>query len=152
MSDTAMTDGERKRRSIVQVVLLAAGLAILLAISATSIWLVALLREDADKISRTLEVENQIYVALLQLRRAESAERGYLLTLRPEFLDEFKQAEAAIRPAFEILHRLTTDNPVQVQSLKEVMPLVDLRLEEFNTVVNLASIGQQAEANKIVQE
>jgi signal transduction histidine kinase len=152
MSDTAMTDGERKRRSIVQVVLLAAGLAILLVISATSIWLVSLLREDADKISRTLEVENQIYIALLQLRRAESAERGYLLTSRPEFLNEFRQAEAVIRPAFNLLQHLTTDNPVQVQFLKEAMPLVDLRLKEFNTVIDLASSGRQAEANKIVQE
>ena len=55
-----MTDGERKRRSIVQIVLLSAGLVILLGISATSIWLVYLLRQDADKIARTLEVENQI--------------------------------------------------------------------------------------------
>jgi signal transduction histidine kinase len=147
-----MTDGERKRRSIVQVVLLTAGLVILLGISATSIWLVYLLREDADKIARTLEVENQIYISLLQLRRAESAERGYLLTSRPEFLDDFKQAETAIRPAFDLLQQLTTDNPVQVQFLKEVMPLVDLRLKEFNAVVNLASNGQHAEATKIVHE
>ena len=100
MPDTAMTNGERNRRSIVQIVLLSAGLIILLGISATSVWLVYLLREDADQVAHTLEVENQIYICLLQLRRAESAERGYLLTSQPEFLTDFREAEAAIRPAF----------------------------------------------------
>ena len=33
-----------------------------------------------------------------------------------------------------------------------MLPLLDLRLKEFNTVVSLAMGGQQAEANKIVQE
>jgi signal transduction histidine kinase len=147
-----MTSSLRNRRSIIQIGLLSAGLAILIAISATSIWLVSMLREDADGIAHTLEVENQIYIALLQLSRAESAERGYLLTARPEFLGDFRQAEAAIRPAFDRLHQLTADNPVQVDRLKEAMPLIDLRLTEFNRVVDLASSGQQVEANRIVQE
>ena len=87
--------------------LLSAGLLILIGISASSIWLVFSLREDADEVAHTLEVENQIYIALLQLRRAESAERGYLLTSQPEFLTDFREAEAAIRPAFNRLQELT---------------------------------------------
>jgi signal transduction histidine kinase len=147
-----MTTSEHRRRTIAQIVLLSAGLLILLGISASSIWLVYSLREDANEVAHTLEVENQIYIALLQLRRAESAERGYLLTSQPEFLTDFKEAEAAIRPAFNRLQELTTDNPEQVKNLKEALPLIDLRLGEFNTVVNLAMNGQQAEANRIVQE
>jgi len=152
MPDTAMTNGERKRRSIVQIVLLSTGLIILLGISATSVWFVYLLREDADQVAHTLEVENQIYICLLQLRRAESAERGYLLTSQPEFLTDFREAEAAIRPAYQRLQQLTADNPVQISHLKKALPLLDQRLKEFNTVVNLAMSGQQAEANKIVQD
>jgi signal transduction histidine kinase len=152
MPDISMTNSERKRRPVVQIVLLCAGLLILLGISASSIYLVTSLREDADKIARTLEVENQIYIALLQVRRAESAERGYLLTSQPEFLADFKEAEAAIRPAFDRLHQLVVDNPVQVKYLNEALPLVDQRLKEFNTVVALAMNGQQAEANRIVRE
>jgi signal transduction histidine kinase len=147
-----MSTSEHKRRPIAQIALLSAGLLILLGISASSMWLVFSLREDANEVARTLEVENQIYVALLQLRRAESAERGYLLTSQPEFLTDFKEAEAAIRPAFNRLQELTADNPTQVKHLKEALPLIDLRVREFNTVVNLAMNGQQADANRIVQE
>lgn len=147
-----MSTREHKRRPIAQIVLLSAGLLILLGISASSIWLVFSLREDANEVARTLEVENQIYVALLQLRRAESAERGYLLTSQPEFLTDFRDAEAAIRPAFNRLQELTADNPAQVKNLKEALPLIDLRIREFNTVVSFAMNGQQAEANRIVRE
>jgi signal transduction histidine kinase len=147
-----MTDVKQRQRPIAQIVLLVAGLLILIGISASSMWLVFSLHEDADQVAHTLEVENQIYVSLLQLRRAESAERGYLLTSQPEFLTDFHEAEAAIRPAFNRLQELTLDNPVQVRHLKEAMPLVDLRLGEFNRVVNFAMNGQHAEANRIVQE
>ena len=147
-----MTKSERKRRPIVQIVLLSAGLLILLGISASSIWLVYSLRADGDAVARTLEVQNQISASLLQLRRAESAERGYLITSQPEFLTDFREAEAAIRPAFKRLAELTADNPVQVKALEDALPLVELRLREFNTVVNLAMSGQHAAANLIVQE
>jgi signal transduction histidine kinase len=147
-----MTDSERKRRPIVQIVLLSAGLLILLGISAGAIYLVFSLREDANAVVRTLAVENQIYVAMLQVRRAESAERGYLLTSQPEFLTDFREAEAAIRPAFKRLQELTADNPVQARHLSDALPLVELRLREFNAVVNHAMSGEHAEANKIVQE
>src|SRR5262249_43173096 len=80
------------------------------------------------------------------------AERGYLLTGQNEFLTDFKDAEAAIRPAFNRLHDLTVDNPAQVARLKEAMPLIDQRLREFNDVVTFAASGRQAEANRIVQE
>jgi signal transduction histidine kinase len=150
--DFPMSTSERKRRPIAQIVLLSAGLLILLGISATSLYLVFSLRKGADAVARTLEAENQIYISLLQVRRAESAERGYLLTSQPEFLTDFKEAEAAIRPAFDRLRVLTADNPVQVRHLNEALPLVEQRLKEFNKVINLAMSGQHAAANIIVQE
>jgi signal transduction histidine kinase len=152
MPDIAITDSQRKRRPIVQIVLLSAGLLILLGISASSIYLVFLLRDDAASIARTLEVENQISVALLQMRQAESAERGYLLTGRAEFLADFKKAEATIRPAYDQLKLLVAENPLQVQLLGDALRLVDQRLTEFNMVIALADRGQRAEAIRIVNE
>jgi signal transduction histidine kinase len=152
MPDTAVTDNRRKRRSIAQIVLLSAGLAILIGISASSIYLLSSLRDDADQIAHTLEVKNQIFATLLQLRRAESAERGYLITSQPEFLTDFRDAEAAIRPAFARLRELVQDNPDQIRQHDEARPLLELRLDEFNRVVTLASAGQRAEATTIVQE
>ena len=72
--------------------MLAAGLVVLTIISAGSVYLVNQAREDARWILHTVEVENQISLVELQLRRAESAQRGYLSTLLPDFLSDFEQA------------------------------------------------------------
>jgi len=45
-------------------------------------------RQDNAWVVHTVEVENQISTLLLQIRRAESAARGYLLTTEPRFLAE----------------------------------------------------------------
>jgi signal transduction histidine kinase len=152
MPDIAVTDSQRKRQPIVQIVLLSAGLLILLGISASSIYLVFRLRDDTAAVARTLEVENQISIALLQMRSAESAERGYLLTGRPEFLADFKEAEGLIRPAYDRLKFLSADNPTQVALLAKALPLVNQRLAEFNTVITFADRGQREEATRIVNE
>ncbi len=89
-----MTETEYARRSAVQIGLMAVGMLILLGIGASSLYLVFQLREDVADVAHTLEVENQISIALLQIRRAESAERGYLLTSRPGFLSDFGGAES----------------------------------------------------------
>jgi len=77
-----VTANAQRKRAIGHILLLAAGLLVLTAISAGSVHLVNKAREDARKVLRTLEVENQISLVQLQLRRAESAQRGYLATLR----------------------------------------------------------------------
>src|SRR5882757_2197412 len=100
-----------RRRAIGQVLLLAAGLVVLTVISAGSVYLVNQAREDARRIVHTVEVENQLSLAQLQLRRAESAQRGYLSTLLTDFQDDFEKAASEIAPALARLRRLTSDNP-----------------------------------------
>ena len=56
-----MTNSERKRRPVVQIVLLCAGLLVLLGISASSIYLVTSLRRDADQMYQLCdELERQL--------------------------------------------------------------------------------------------
>src|ERR671922_1970766 len=107
------------------ILLLAAGLLVLTAISAGSVYLVNKAREDARAVQRTVEVENQISLVQLQLRRAESAQRGYLATLRPDFRTDFEQAMSELAPALTRLGRLVSDNPVQRGLMNEIMPLYD---------------------------
>jgi CHASE3 domain sensor protein len=75
-----------RRRAVGQILLLVAGFLVLVAISASSVILVNQAREDNAWVVHTVEVENQISTVLLEIRRAESAARGYLLTSQPQFL------------------------------------------------------------------
>ena len=88
----AVNSAASPRHALSQFILLAAGLVVLTLISATSVYLVNKAREDASWVLHSLEVENEISLAQLQMRRAESAQRGFLLTQRPEFRTAFEEA------------------------------------------------------------
>src|ERR1700721_2551676 len=94
LREIAVTPDATRRRAIGQILLLAAGFLVLVAISATSVILVNQARQDNSWVVHTVEVENQISTLLLQVRRAESAARGYLLTSDPRFLAEPDAAPA----------------------------------------------------------
>jgi signal transduction histidine kinase len=112
---------------------------VLVAISTTSVILVNKAREDSSLVVHTVEVENQINALLLQIRRAESAARGYLLTSEPRFLAEHEAAVATILPDVDKLATLTSDNPVQIENSKQLRPPVQARLEEFAKVIDFVT-------------
>lgn len=113
------------------MVILLLGLAVLIAISAASMHFVFQARDDADAVTHTIEVENQISTLLLEIRRAESATRAYLLSSGPQFLQEYEVASANVLPAMDKLAELTADNPVQIAHTAELRKAVETRLAEF---------------------
>jgi signal transduction histidine kinase len=109
---------------------------VLVAISASSVIFVEQAREDSRWVVHTTEVENQISTLLLEIRRAESAVRGYLLTSDPQFLAEHQSAVNGILPDVDKLVGLTGDNPVQIEAGKRLRSAVAMRLTEFRQVVD----------------
>ena len=103
----------------------------LVAISVTSVLLVNKARDDSSLVVHTVEVENQLASLLLEIRRAESATRAYLLTSAPHFLAEYQTASANILPAADQLARITNDNPVQVENYTRLRKAIEQRLSEF---------------------
>ena len=114
-----------------QILLLAAGFLVLVAISASSVIFVDQAREDSRWVVHTVEVENQISTVLLQIRRAESAVRGYLLTSQPQFLGEYETAAASVAPGVDKLLSLTGDNKVQIEDGQRLRSAVESRLAEL---------------------
>lgn len=147
-----MTADAARRRAIGQALLLAAGFLVLVAISASSVILVNKAREDSGLVVHTVEVENQTNALLLDIRRAESFARGYLLTSGPEFLREHEAAVAAIIPDIDKLARLTADNPVQAENVKKLRSAVEARLGQFAMEMDFVKQGQPAGAVALVRE
>jgi signal transduction histidine kinase len=133
-----LTPEATRRRAIWQTLLLAAGLFVLIAISTLSVILVNQSRKDNAWVVHTVEVENQLNTLLLQVRRAESASRGYLLTSEPRFLADYDAASAAIGPDVDKLSALSQDNPVQVENSKRLGKPVETRLAELTKVIEFA--------------
>jgi len=141
-----------RRRAIGQILLLAAGLIVLTIISAGSVHLVNRAREDARWVLHTVEVENQLSLAQLHLHRAESAQRGYLSTLLPDFQTDFEEAASQLTPALQRLSQLVSENPVEKRLVDEMLPLVTQRIEEFRNTIELARTQRIDDATRIVRE
>ncbi|MBX9822464.1 sensor histidine kinase [Afipia birgiae] len=131
-----MTLDAARRRTLWQIALLSAGFLVLVAISITSIVLVNKARDDSRWVVHTVEVENQISTVLLDIRRAESAARGYLLTFQPKFLEEHQAAVARIPSGVAKLAIQTNDSAVQIEHTKQLRAAVESRLAEFTKAID----------------
>ncbi|SFI54842.1 CHASE3 domain-containing protein [Bradyrhizobium sp. Gha] len=112
-----------------QRVILGAGLAILLLITAASIGLDVESRSDAAWVNHTVEVLKKISDLRLLMRRAESAARGYEIYRSQSFNDEFQAVRAQIAPALADLKRSVHDDSDQVALLQATEPLALRRIE-----------------------
>ncbi|AMA57958.1 sensor histidine kinase [Bradyrhizobium sp. CCGE-LA001] len=147
-----MTAESHRRRRFWQILLLSAGLLVLTVISAGSVYLVNKAREDNKWVVHTIEVENQIHALLLEVRRAESAARGYLLTQGADFKVDHEKAVTAIIPALDRLTRLSGDNPGQRANIEKLSASIETRLGQFAQEMDFIAKGQPEKATALVRE
>jgi signal transduction histidine kinase len=147
-----VTAGEQRRRAFWQILLFAAGLLVLTVISAGSVYLVNEARDDSKWVVHTIEVENQVNALLLEVRRAESGLRGYLLTVGPEFQAEYEKAVAGIVPALDRVTRLTRDNPAQRENIEKLSAAIETRLGQFAREIAAIKQGQPDMAMALARE
>ena len=127
-----------------QRVILGAGLAILLIITAASIGLDVKSRFDAAWVNHTIETQKKISDLRVLMRRAESAARGYEIYRNPSFSDEFQAVHAQLAPALADLKRSLRDNPDQVALMEGTEPLALRRIEIAAEVMRLRAENDQA--------
>jgi signal transduction histidine kinase len=152
LAKSLLTADATRRRAMGQILLLAAGFSVLVAISVASVILVNRARDDNRWVVHTVEVENQINTVLLEIRRAESGARGYLLTLGPEFLADHEAAVAAVIPDVDRLGQLTSDNPAQSANMAKLRPAIQQRLSQFAQEMDFIKRGEQAKATDLVRQ
>ncbi|SFH86723.1 sensor histidine kinase [Bradyrhizobium sp. cf659] len=147
-----MTAEAQRRRAFWQILLIAAGLLVLTVISAGSVYLVNKAREDSKWVVHTIEVENQINALLLEVRRAESSARGFLLTQGPDFQSDHEKAVAAIIPALAKLTRQIGDDPAQRDSIEKLRAAIETRLDQFAREMDFVKQGQPDRAAALIRE
>ncbi|MET3353616.1 UNVERIFIED_ORG: signal transduction histidine kinase [Xanthobacter viscosus] len=121
--------------------LLVLGFAVLASISAMSITLVYRAQDDADSVTHTLRVMNAISQLQVMVRRAESAERGFLITGGDGFLRFYEESKARALPSLDEIGALTQDNPAQQARVAEARPLLDSRFASFERAIALRQSG-----------
>lgn len=147
-----MTAESQRRRAFWQILLIAAGLIVLTVISAGSVYLVNMARDDSKWVIHTIEAESQINALLLEIRRTESSARGFLLTQGPDFQSDHEKAVAAIVPALDKLTRQIGDNPAQRESIEKLSTAIQTRLDQFSREMNFVKQGQPDRATALIRE
>ena len=111
------------------LIALVAGLALLAVACAGAVWFTDQQQQSAASARHSLEVENRISNVLSLLQDAETGERGYLLSGRPEFLQPYRNAAPKISAALAELQRAIADNPAQLERLARLNKVARARAE-----------------------
>ena len=103
------------------------------------------LRLDLDRLAHIRETLSLIYDLENHLAEAESAARGYALTIDEQQLERYHAAVKGIDRAFADLYQLTADEAGFRRLLDELKPLIDKRRGLFQKSIDLA---QRTEGEK----
>lgn len=125
------TIARRTRRAYFLVLLVPFVLGILV------FWVAEYYRTSMRLVSHTQEVLGKVDELLLYITRAESLQRGYLLTGEARYIWDMQNASTTALERLSELREITSDNARQVRRLKEVEPLVVSRLQKLHELVSL---------------
>jgi CHASE3 domain sensor protein len=131
--------------------ILASGFLVLAVISAASIFFIAITKSNAELMTHTLLVENQLSSLRVLIRAAEGGERGYLLSGEPGYLKDFQDAAEMIMPTLAELKKMTADNPAQQHAVAELTPLITQRIDKMHEVTRSYDTGNAAAAVALVR-
>lgn len=140
-----------KRQSIGQRVLLSIGFTMLLCISLASIWLVNRAREETDALQNSVRIENSIMQMGAYLRRAESAQRGFLISENESYLDLF---ESGLKVSADGAAAVGPDDfapEEDKQAINRIKELSTQKIRELRETVELQRYGARDEAIAVVK-
>ena len=110
------------------------------------------LEESTSSVSRTIEALEKLRTIGNTIAVAESAQRGYLLTGNPAFLDRFNEMQQRLPERFAEAGRVVTDNATQRAQIGQLRALADRKFAELNRTLvayrsddraALALVGQE---------
>jgi signal transduction histidine kinase len=138
-------------RFSIQPILLGVGFALLVAIGTATVWLAEQSAEDARRVVHTVNVQEKLSNMLLTVRRAESGQRGYLLTGRQQYLLDYRDAAPAVEINLAELRTLTSDNPERGPVLDQMDALARAKMDELAKTIELKDSGHHDAAMALVQ-
>ena len=125
----------RPRFSAPLVALLTA--VVLLALFVTELLTVGGIISSRDSINRARQVQALIGSVRAELFDAETGARDFLLTGRAEYRQAYEIATRALPARLTDLRRLTVDDPEQLQNVLELESLVNQKVFELGTTLEL---------------
>jgi two-component system, sensor histidine kinase and response regulator len=106
--------------------------------------------EAARLVAHTHQVVSTLQQILASVESAETAQRGYVITGRPEYASESDNARPDIARGLDTLGRLAGDNAIQTQRVALLRLAVDAKLRWVDRVIVARREGGLAAAQPLV--
>jgi signal transduction histidine kinase len=100
---------------------------------------------------RGQRVANDVARLMILVQRAETSQRGYLLTANAEYLHLYDDSITKIGPLLETLTEATKEDLIQGREVLNLRALVGAKLAELARVLTLFDSGKRAEALAVVR-
>ncbi len=117
-------------------------IALVAAIVASIFWDSTRNQNDNAWVRHTLALRQQLSDVLTLVQRAESAQRGYLLTGRNEYLLPYGNAVAQLPATIAQTNRLIGYSPAQQQTFARLRQLIDGKLKETREAIDDRKAGK----------
>jgi signal transduction histidine kinase len=116
---------------------------LLLVCAAVAAIVVALASAGAERwAAHSLEVRRVQAVTFSALQDAETAQRGYLLTADPAYLQPYNEAHDRLPILKDQLRGLVADNAAQRQRVADLTQAIDTKMAELDLTVTMAREGR----------
>jgi signal transduction histidine kinase len=116
---------------------------LLLVCAAVAAIVVALASAGAERwAAHSLEVRRVQAVTFSALQDAETAQRGYLLTADPAYLQPYNEAHDRLPILKDQLRSLVADNAAQRQRVADLTQAIDTKMAELDLTVAMAREGR----------
>ncbi len=105
------------------------------------------LLEDQRWVTHTDLVRRDLQDLLGSLKDAETGQRGFTITGEESYLQPYTDALPRIRPTYDEVHELISDNPDQQRRLESARPHIDAKLADLAaTIAQRRILGFEATA------
>lgn len=131
-------------------ILLGIGFVLLVALSGMTVWLVDQADDDAAAVAQTIAVQGALSNVLLNVRRAETAHRGYFITAQDLYLAEYRAALPSIEQSIGGLLKMSAGNPGRRARAAQMEVLTSSKVEELGRAVALQQSGEREQAREQV--
>jgi len=137
----------RLRSGALAFALAALAALVMLFISETSHWRS---REALDELSELSSARLRVQRLLLNMTDAETAQRGYLLTGRKEYVEPYLNAVESLPPTIEWLRNHYAHRGALAQSMAQLERMVDEKMSEVADTMQAYDAGRHEAARELV--
>lgn len=132
-----MTPEAARKRSVWQVVILTTAFLIIVAVTGLSLLLTQQLREENKYVVRSFEIQREILKIQLEMRRAESSVRSFLLSGSTDALQKYEESIGEIPQILAELRGLSGADPGQLDAGNRLQTAIANQLIKFEDAIRI---------------